>query len=115
MAIRENKAMKKVLLVCVVGVAAVLGACKPEKVEAPSTFADGSTAPPPVVTVSGDGYEVNATYPKPGSPSLTRWWNGRVVVTCPRGYHFDVQTIDPINDDDNGAIATCEANKPPAS
>lgn len=74
-------------------------------------FNDGTQAPVPTIQMSADKWEVIISYPdQPSAPSLERWKNGRIIATCPRGHHFRVENIDPINEGNVGATATCEPN-----
>lgn len=108
--------MKKILSALVLTASLGLVACG----QPPLKFNDGSHAPRPAVVMSEDGFKVLASFPTSGSssygamsPTIERWSNGVKVATCPRGYHFDVTTIDPVNSDQPGAMATCDPNPAP--
>lgn len=95
--------MNRVLLMTVASTALLLSACgKPT-----NRYQDGTRAPLPSSKISESGHEVETSYPRPNSPTLSRWRNGLIVVSCPEGYHFE--TINPAP----STNSVCEPNPPP--
>ncbi|MDB5194887.1 MAG: hypothetical protein JWO84_71 [Parcubacteria group bacterium] len=75
-------------------------------------FQDGTRTEKPRVVLSHERWNLDASFPEPGSPTLSKWRNGSLVVSCPSGYHFDVwpRNESPLNNDRTGPNATCEPN-----
>ncbi|MEK7602246.1 MAG: hypothetical protein AAB472_02070 [Patescibacteria group bacterium] len=71
--------------------------------------ASGKWPESPKILYPGGG-AVSTAYSVSNSPRLERWSNGRIVVTCPVGYHFKVEARSDAMDPPQYEEATCEPN-----
>lgn len=72
--------------------------------------AAGKLTEEPRVMFTGAG-DVSVRFAAEESPRLNKWWNGRLVVNCPIGYHFKVEV--GAGGEHSGLYneqATCEPN-----
>lgn len=66
----------------------------------------------PLVINEDDGAS-RVTYVTGNSPTLARWSNGRLSVTCPSGFHFRTRVVAAQGDRAAYEEAVCEANDTP--
>lgn len=92
--------MKFVSIIALSAVALALAAC------------DGDPQIKPTTIVEDNGAS-SAFYIAPNSPTLARWQNGRLSVTCPAGFHFRTRVVAAQGERAAYEEAVCEANETP--
>lgn len=92
--------MKFVSIIALTAAALVLAACNDEPRVKP-------------IVMNEDNGASSAFYIAPNSPTLARWQNGRLSVTCPAGFHFRTRVVASQGDRPAYEEAVCEANDTP--
>lgn len=95
--------MKSALLVLIASATLLAGCDKTH-----FAYTNGSKVAAPASRLSDSGYQLETTYAEPNSPKLSKWSNGIITMSCPKGYHASV-----IRNDDSAPQSTCEPNPPP--